>query len=891
MRKIVVDFFLAPDGQSSRRVRKILAKHAPGLYRVSGPWAELMAQARSAYLLPQNSYTWSDKLSKCAALDKDAFWADSLAVAPLETVVELDAAINRLVEGAGPDADWAALLSRLDQPSRCHRRLTQLFSLMNAVGTLPDRFQAKDDLLKVEHPPLRSIRVYRIGGYPELNAWQNALLAKLGSDAPPPDGDFQDLLARAVEPPETSVPSLLAARSLYQPDDKPVKPDGSLRVAAVRDRLEEVEVASGIIQKAMSRGDSACSFGLLLPNDDFTIRAVETVFNRCGLPLSGLERSVGQRDVGREVVRLMLLCLRRPAPIMAIASLLTSPLMPWTLEEGQDYAQSVMDGDVLLKGRKLDTHPRRLMDAVNDGADTPAQLQSRLRRLKELLQAGNGLYDHRQRAAACIDQLLGVLEGMAELQWEWLLSAASPAPLHAFEERAYWKEGVAVFHEGRQAGRTVEHLLVLGFNEGHYPTGAAASAVLTEAEWESVAGCGWPVLTADKIRDRQRELFARQIACCTKKLTILFSRRDAGGKTLEPSSSLVFLARRFGVEPEELVLELERSEEQERFVDLATAKKREGIPPRDLPVSDIELKTDLLAEFGKQPGELAPLSPSAAETLMVSPFAWLLGRLGCEPRQWGTDALDPMTAGTLAHGVFEDLFPAGQPLAGIDEIRDRGPKILRQLILQLAPFLRSPDWRVERLKLESEIVRAAERWHALLASWGARPIGAEQWLTGYYNDIPLRGQSDLVLELPSGKLLVVDYKKSSSGKRRERMRSSFDLQAHLYRLMIQTGGLPALETAPKDIGVLYYLLNDQTALSDSAIASDGSAPGLEIIDSDISSQAMICLDKRIREVRAGRVRLNTTEDEDWWDKNASMPIYALDNSPLLRLFMHAKEAT
>jgi hypothetical protein len=250
-----------------------------------------------------------------------------------------------------------------------------------------------------------------------------------------------------------------------------------------------------------------------------------------------------------------------------------------------------------------------------------------------------------------------------------------------------------------------------------------------------------------------------------------------------------------------------------------------------------------------------------------------------------------MTAGTLAHGVFEELFPAGQPLAKTKDIRDRGPKILRQLTLQLAPFLRSPDWRVERLKLESEIVMAAERWRDLLASWGANPIGAEQWLKGHYNDIPLRGQSDLVLELPTGKLVVVDYKKSSSGKRRDRMRSSFDLQAHLYRLMIQTGGLQALEAVPKDVGVLYYLLNDQTALSDTAIASDGNAPGLEIIDSDISSQAMIYLDRRIKEVRAGLVRLNTTEDETWWDKNASIPIYALDNSPLLRLFMHEKEVT
>ena len=254
-----------------------------------------------------------------------------------------------------------------------------------------------------------------------------------------------------------------------------------------------------------------------------------------------------------------------------------------------------------------------------------------------------------------------------------------------------------------------------------------------------------------------------------------------------------------------------------------------------------------------------------------------------------TDELDPMTAGTLAHRVFEHLFPAGKPLIGVKAITSQAPAVLNQFTLQLAPFLRSPDWRVERLKLEAEIVTAAVRWRQLLASWNAEIIGSEQWLQGRYHDIALRGQSDLLLQLPAGKVLVVDYKKSSSFKRRQRMRNRFDLQAHLYRLMIQSGGLPALKAAPADVGVLYYLLNDQTALSDSAISADGAVPGLEVIDADISSAAMQHLDRRLDEIRTGKVRLNTTADEEWWDQNAGIRLYALDNSPLLRLFMHAAE--
>jgi hypothetical protein len=559
------------------------------------------------------------------------------------------------------------------------------------------------------------------------------------------------------------------------------------------------------------------------------------------------------------------------------------------MEDGQDYAQAVMDGDVLLKNTKIDADPRKLMNMLNEGADSITSLKKHLKSLRKLLNSNDRLLDHKQRAIACIDDILFALPEMAETDWDLLLSKTQPEPLHIKEERVFWKEGITVFHEGLEPWRTVNHLLIIGFNEGHFPAECRASAVLTEAEWDNVALGGWAVQTAESERKQQRALFARQIASVSDSLTILFSRRDADGKTLEPSSSLVFLARRFSTEPDKLVFELSRREDRRKIPELATAEEGKPVPPRELPIKDLDLKVDLLSVFGPSADKPASLSPSAAETLMVSPFAWLLGRLDCKPREWITDELDPMTAGTLAHRVFEELFSADRPFVDVKSIHKQVPSLLNQFTLQLAPFLRSPDWRVERLKLETEIVRAAIRWRDLLASWGAEIIASEQWLKGHYNGILLRGQSDLLVQLPSGKLLVVDYKKSSSFKRRKRMRSRFDLQAHLYRLMIQSGGLPALASALPDIGVVYYLLNDTTALSDSAIISEGTIPGLEVIDTDISSEAMQHLDRRLAEIREGRIQLNSTEDENWWDTHASISIYALDNSPLLRLFMHDAE--
>ena len=135
----------------------------------------------------------------------------------------------------------------------------------------------------------------------------------------------------------------------------------------------------------------------------------------------------------------------------------------------------------------------------------------------------------------------------------------------------------------------------------------------------------------------------------------MFSRRDNAGDTVEPSSSLVFLTRRFDMQPEEMVLELERQSDREKAPELALAPEGQPVAPRSLPVADMELDVDLLAAFGREPGELAPLSPSAADTLMVSPFAWLLGRLGLQPEAVGAGRAGPMTAGTWPMGVRSAL--------------------------------------------------------------------------------------------------------------------------------------------------------------------------------------------------------------------------------------------
>jgi len=90
--------------------------------------------------------------------------------------------------------------------------------------------------------------------------------------------------------------------------------------------------------------------------------------------------------------------------------------------------------------------------------------------------------------------------------------------------------------------------------------------------------------------------------------------------------------------------------------------------------------------------------------------------------------------------------------------------------------------------------------------------------------------------------------------------------------------------------VLYYLMNDQVALTDTAGWLKGDLPGAFELGAGISTAAMALIRERIGQIRRGEVRLNGQGDEEWYQKNAGITIYALDNSPLLRLFMHPREA-
>ena len=126
------------------------------------------------------------------------------------------------------------------------------------------------------------------------------------------------------------------------------------------------------------------------------------------------------------------------------------------------------------------------------------------------------------------------------------------------------------------------------------------------------------------------------------------------------------------------------------------------------------------------------------------------------------------------------------------------------------------------------------------------------------------------------------------------MRKGYDSQASLYRIMLQTGegkfrssdGTTVTIASGREIGALYYLMNDQVALADTDNWIVDSLRDFEELGADVSAKALPLIRERLTQIKHGQIKLNSDGDEKWFDKNAGIALYALDNSPLIRMFMH-----
>lgn len=866
-----------------------------------------MDQACKAYLLKSAETDWNDRLAEASRKLTDAFWSESLKADPDGSLAVLDRELRRLLAALGPGRDLAPVgKSRLSD--RGKRHLADLSRLHDTMGrVLPDGLATIRILLAADGTDAhRIVKVYRKIGFPSLSPWQEALLGKLATDATEVgDPELETILAGNLVPgPAGKVKSALRhlQENLFRPGPSKVALDDSITCLGVRDSLEAAEIAAGMIQKALD-GDSrlkTSEIGLLLPGDGSCEDAVREVFSRAGLPVSGLEGAPRLRNLGGEAVFLFLATRRRPAPVMALAALYSSPLMPWDTVTGNRLAMRIMGGKFDPEApAEMPSEGRRMMDLLREEHEAPRSLAEALKTFGSLLTGSGTMARHAEAARAALESLGGAIRRIKgnDVPWEELASLVPQDLVPSGAGLELTREGVALFLEGEEPWRPVRILFVLGFSGGRYPAGPDRSPVFDSPDMASLkTDHGYALETPEEGMARRRDLFLRQLGVVGDRVVFLAPLRDAMGEDLAPSGTTTFMSRLFkGIQaPEDLLLILERESHRSRVKGLAVAPPADPMLTEILEVRDPDLKIDLLVDRSGKP---RALSASGLDTLMVSPLAWFLQREAIVPLRWAPEELDPMTKGTLAHKVFEDLFRADTPLPTAVKIKSAAGKLLNEAMLRLAPFLTGTEWYVERRNLLNDVETAALRWRDLLDSSGATILGVETSLTGEFESVPIRGRADLLFSLPSGRIFVVDYKKSTSRSRRTCMEEGYDLQTSLYRQMLRfgkvaDGGGDALARALKEageIGVLYYMMDDQRALTDTSGWIPRSISGVEELGSEISVNGEVLVRERIRMMRSGKIPLNREDDAETFEK-VGVKTYALEDSPLVMRFAHPAPA-
>jgi len=903
-------FLLTPDKAATRRLRRLVAAQRPGIGIVVGTWPELLSLAAKSYLLPIQQALWQPSLEAAAATLPDAFWSASLAAAPAEepSIAEiLGRQLVQLLEAVEPSGNLARLVQS-ELPTRTLRYLSDLNRLYSAMGQqLPPELATINRLINLPTDALlRPIRVYHQPDYPLLNHWQQALIDRLNHDAPAAipalTGLLNGIYVEQAAAPDTTTLGCLQ-RHLFTSTTEPIQQDSSVQWLAVRDYLQEIEVAAGMIQKALDDNSNLTTddIALLLPNDQSYHTTVAAVFNLAGIPLSGLDAAVPVRDLSSEAVYHFLLSLDKPAPVMVLASLLASPLMPWDKTAGHQLALKVINYDFKLKVPEGFTdQDKAMLDLFRDRAASLADLKRRLKLFPTLLNGDEIYKEPLSRVQSLCTVLLAFLETypLQEIPWLDLKSMATPRLMPGQKQNDCTLQGVKVFHEGEEPWCQVQRLFVLGCSDGHYPAGLSAGSLFTDAELAALnAQHGLSLETSAERNAHQRQQFRRQLCSANQSITFLLPRRDVQGKPLSTSASVTF-AEALLANPEKMICELDSEAGRKAALGLPLVPSAESVVPRCPEPVDLHFNKNLL-ELGIKPdGSLKPESPSRLETLMVSPLAWLFERLSVKALDWAPEELDVMSKGTLAHAVFEQLFAPGIPLPDSNVIEEQVPVLLDDIITNTMPFLKRSEWKVERTHLQQEILKAALQWREILHQTQAIPIAVEIGLQGNFGGIPIHGNADLLLELPDSRLYVVDYKKSGSKDRRLRMKAAYDHQAELYRTMIKTGGLEKPDKAPEgladkltearehgQIGTMYYLLNDQTALADTTGWLSGSIGNLEEMQGSASVNAMQLIRERFEQVRQGIVELNTIADEKEFKNKRGISAYALKGNPLVAMWL------
>ncbi|UWU28864.1 PD-(D/E)XK nuclease family protein [Rhizobium sp. WSM1274] len=657
----------------------------------------------------------------------------------------------------------------------------------------------------------------------------------------------------------------------------PAALDETLLAFCLRDPREEVAFAAARAQALVRAGYRPQDIGLLVPEDSAYLSALAPAFNRVGLPLSGLPVEPSLRDHPGEFLSNLLAVMRGPAPRLALASLCLSPLVPWSIDDGRIFANEYAEKGWSPAARAYGRRGAKIFDELHS-VSSPAQLIARLYAIAaELVEAA--------MLVPRINALRPLLSDDS-IDWGLLNRAAAPVALAPDSEKRF-VEGVSIFGETALPWRPVRHLIVVGLAGANWPRPVASNPFFTESEIAQIeVAAGLRLPSRHRTLARRLELFRRQLCSATEGATLTASVRDLEGNPLAPATALSLIARALGAKNAKSLLKPPFTHDQTSrplngtVTSLANWKEENAraVLPHE---GEVAIPSNPFMLRKSESGAVSLQSPSRLETLLVSPFAWLLGEMGAEDRTWSPETLDVLTLGSLIHGTLEGLFPEGAHDLDEATIRTGFSAAFEAAIARNAPWLASEGWVTERTNLAREALETALTWGRFLADNGAQIRQVETKLSGTYHfNLPIHGRADCLLDLPDGRVIVVDHKRSSSSSRRKRMEAGADLQVELYRRMIATTPDFA-HLSPSYIITAYHCTLDGRLLTGPEGAGLKSA---RLVPGPIGAVADQIVAERISALSAGRLALNRASDAETFEKKLGIKAYGLEN-PLIAAFL------
>lgn len=862
----------------------------------------------SLYALPH----FSEKPVRDALdqLGDAAPWAESYAIAPEQTAGAVSAMLRRIMMATRDLEPTSITAHGLAEGTRARLHLAALFNLWSAnPDILPSDLAALKAFLACNAgDALQSVAVIWDRSRGDLTLLERTILERLENHHGKLSDQDPDLLRLMVarRARRASPTTLLGhvQQGLLDADAPKAPRDDSLAVLSVRDSLTECEAAAAIIQRWLTEDQSLkpSNIGIIIPpNSEYGLYLAESL-QQAGLSASSLPVPSARRSIGPEALLHFLQCRRRPAPAMALASLYCSPVLCWPPEVGNALATAAMSGDFTPRlSHDLTGSEAALFALIRSASPvTNGQLKEQIRSFVRLLDQTGPFAPDAREAKLYANRVISGLsnpQDAGEADLELAIKIAAAYQTETAARRPYFLGAISVLLAHEAPKRTYRKLLLLGFNDGQYPAAPSGNPFFLDSEVGLITKrTGLHLPSQASQFGNALDLLNRQIGAASEQAIILLSERDRTGNAQSVSSSLPLVSRLVeGSDDPEKLIEPASHSHGTIWDRLVSWKPRPVIEPQAFPEvpSHYQFDFDLLGLRQKEDGTPRAQSPSRLEKLLVSPLAWVLAELEAEHISWQPETLDVMLRGSLAHEVFERLFPPGKNHPSPEQIETEVPKLLLDRIRAIASFLQTSAWTVERNMLETEIIKSAKHWSRVLQSLGAEIVGNEFWLAGSLFDHPIHGKADCLLRLPNGQPVVVDYKKSSSGNRRDRLQKGWDLQVDLYRRMevrvderSGEGVIRISETLsgwPMPPAVAYHTLNDGNLLLNGV--DDLDNPDVELVGGDIAENAVTLISSRFAALKQGRLETNTTADAKLFQKSAALSTYALEDSPLIAAFM------